>query len=170
MQTKIEIPGDVLEALIGLYESCTEDDLELFEEEFPEFIGWRAEITDAAPYFDYEKGYATDFEVILTNPEGIKYKTETGHRTRDGYEWRTDTFYLYTPKEKKLLETITLYHNGYDNGDGSATIYWYLTEEEAWEWCELELGYECIGSITSFVGSPEHLKALESHERIKARQ
>jgi hypothetical protein len=60
------------------------------------------------------------------------------------------------------MEKVVVYYGGKSNGDGSNTIYWFLTEEESEIFDEQGEGCECTGSVETFVGSDIYNEALEN--------
>jgi hypothetical protein len=60
------------------------------------------------------------------------------------------------------MEKVVVWYGGKRNGDGSNTLYWFLTEEEADVFDENGEGCECVGSVETFIGSDIHKEALEN--------
>jgi hypothetical protein len=74
----------------------------------------------------------------------------------------------YVCGEGEMMEKIDLYYAIFDCGDGSSSVFWYLSQEEAIEAMEEEkYGQSPDGPyvVETFVGSNIHLDAIDTNQR-----
>lgn len=66
------------------------------------------------------------------------------------------------------MKLIKLYYSPHNNGDGSVSLTWFLTEADArYDQDHLDEGWgeDCSGKIDSYEGSAQHKKAIENGQR-----
>lgn len=171
MAEKILVPALVQEVLFNPHEDEFPEELEYMNKNYPEFNGWKGELDRDSAKFDHEKAASYDYKAKLFAPDGSEYEGEVGYRNINGWDFNDTTFYLCVKTIQEpiqILEPVTLYYNGRDGGDGSGRLYWYLDEYSSYEWEEKGEGFDCSGRITSFVGSPEYLEAVENEKRVRS--
>lgn len=64
------------------------------------------------------------------------------------------------------MEKVTVYYSIQNCGDGSASLYWFTSQELASKDQETQgddgWGEDCSGSVETFIGSDIHEKALKN--------
>jgi len=67
------------------------------------------------------------------------------------------------------MKKITLYYACFNGGDGSVSLDWYLSQEDASKQEDLQeegWGEDCTGSVETFEGSNIHKQALENYKSL----
>jgi hypothetical protein len=82
---------------------------------------------------------------------------------------RKDAQFRLAACEQEKLEKVVVWYSIRDGGDGSAHLWWCLTEERAkydQEHMDPTWGEDCMGSVETFIGSDVHKEAVENEKEV----
>lgn len=129
------------------------------------YEGWSIDTDPSTGSFDSGKGAMIDYTITLYNSDGDPiYEAIGGYYNGQGHTFDYDLEFELIPEtsEPELLVKTVVWYGGKDNGDGSNSIHWFLTEEETYKFDNEGEGCECTGSVETYIGSDIHEEALEN--------